>query len=149
MQLNVLQAPKSPANLGMFFLKFHFKVLTTTKRTRDVIEKIYRGPGNFRENDTLFGIFLGFFVIFWDFLDFSFFRGCILQKGVNEYVFEQLSTRSIRWRNKKSKNIFLQNEKMENENFGTFFNYNVNPFKYFSGVIVFGDFLKTFFKIVI
>ena len=51
-------------NVLFFFLKFYFKVLTTTKRTRDVIEKIYRGPGNFRENDTLFVIFLGFFGIF-------------------------------------------------------------------------------------
>ena len=63
----------------IFFLIFFLKVLTTTKRTRDVIEKIYRGPRKFRQNDTqIYGIDRG---ILRDFTGFPIFQGVRFTEG--------------------------------------------------------------------
>ena len=113
-----------------FFLKFYFKVLTTTKRTRDVIEKIYRGPGNFRENDTLFlgisgffWVYLGLSGFFWVFLGFFgifHFSGGAFYRGGKQVCFWTALNEIY------SMAIFFLMKKLKHEIFGTFFNYNVN-----------------------
>ena len=65
-----------------FFPKIYFKVLTTTKRTRDLIEKIYRGPRKFGQNDTQAGILRDFWgIFFWDFTGFPIFQGVRFTEG--------------------------------------------------------------------
>ena len=104
--------------MPFLFLKTYFKVLTTTKRTRDLIEKIYRGPRKFRQNDTQAGIFFGFYGIF----GISHFSGGAFYRRGYINMFVNNSQRDLF--DGEIKNRFLWDNKICF--FLTFFNYNVN-----------------------